>query len=55
MTNAKSAEQGAQALQDAGYATDPHYARKLTHMIQQMKSVSDKVSKTYNMSIDNLF
>ena len=55
VTNAKSAEQGAQALQDAGYATDPHYARKLTHMIQQMKSVSDKVSKTYNMSIDNLF
>lgn len=46
---------GAQALQDAGYATDPHYARKLTNMIQQMKSISDKVSKTYSMNIDNLF
>ncbi|ENU3028094.1 TPA: flagellar assembly peptidoglycan hydrolase FlgJ, partial [Escherichia coli] len=45
----------AQALQDAGYATDPHYARKLTNMIQQMKSISDKVSKTYSMNIDNLF
>ena len=43
------------ALQDAGYATDPHYARKLTNMIQQMKSISDKVSKTYSMNIDNLF
>lgn len=31
MTTAASAEQGAQALQDAGYATDPHYARKLTN------------------------
>jgi flagellar protein FlgJ len=24
-------------------------------MIQQMKSISDKVSKTYSMNIDNLF
>ena len=55
VTTAASAEQGAQALQDAGYATDPHYARKLTSMIQQMKSISDKVSKTYSMNIDNLF
>ncbi|EGI6810241.1 flagellar assembly peptidoglycan hydrolase FlgJ [Escherichia coli] len=55
VTRAASAEQGAQALQDAGYATDPEYARKLTNMIQQLKSVNDKVSKTYSMSIDNLF
>ena len=55
VTTAASAEQGAQALQDAGYATDPHYACKLTNMIQQMKSISDKVSKTYSMNIDNLF
>ncbi|HHC4953381.1 TPA: flagellar assembly peptidoglycan hydrolase FlgJ [Escherichia albertii] len=55
VTTAASAEQGAQALQDAGYATDPHYARKLTCMIQQMKSISGKVSKTYSMNIDNLF
>ncbi len=37
VTTAASAEQGAQALQDAGYATDPHYARKLTNMIQSLK------------------
>lgn len=55
VTRAASAEQGALALQDAGYATDPEYARKLTNMIQQLKAVSDKVSKTYSMSIDNLF
>lgn len=55
VATAASAEQGAQALQNAGYATDPHYARKLTSMIQQLKSMSDKVSKAYSMSIDNLF
>ncbi|MBS2140882.1 flagellar assembly peptidoglycan hydrolase FlgJ, partial [Escherichia coli] len=48
-------ERGGPAMTDAGYATDPHYARKLTNMIQQMKSISDKVSKTYSMNIDNLF
>ncbi len=55
VTAAATAEQGAQALQNAGYATDPNYARKLTSMIQQLKSMSEKVSKTYGTNIDNLF
>ncbi|WES70167.1 flagellar assembly peptidoglycan hydrolase FlgJ [Superficieibacter sp. HKU1] len=55
VTTASSAEQGAQALQNAGYATDPAYARKLTSMIQQMKAMSDKVSKAYGNDIENLF
>lgn len=55
VTAAATAEQGAQALQSAGYATDPNYARKLTSMIQQLKSMSEKVSKTYSTNIDNLF
>jgi flagellar protein FlgJ len=55
VTGAATAEQGAQALQNAGYATDPHYARKLTTMIQQLKSMSEKVSKTYSSNLDNLF
>lgn len=55
VTAAATAEQGAQALQNAGYATDPNYARKLTSMIQQLKSMSEKVSKTYSTNIDNLF
>ena len=55
VTGAATAEQGAQALQNAGYAPDPHYARKLTSMIQQLKSMSEKVSKTYSTNLDNLF
>lgn len=55
VTAAATAEQGAQALQNAGYATDPNYARKLTSMIQQLKSMSEKVSKAYSTNIDNLF
>lgn len=55
VTSASTAEQGAQALQNAGYATDPQYARKLTGMIQQLKSMSEKVSNTYRNDIENLF
>lgn len=55
VTNAATAEQGAQALQNAGYATDPNYARKLTSMIQQLKSMSEKVSKAYNNDLSTLF
>lgn len=55
VTNANSAEQGAQALQNAGYATDPNYARKLTGMIQQMKAMGEKVAKAYSNDLSNLF
>ena len=55
VTTASTAEQGAQALQSAGYATDPNYARKLTTMIQQLKSMGEKVSKAYSNDIENLF
>lgn len=55
VTSAATPEQGAQALQRAGYATDPNYARKLTGMIQQLKSMGEKVSKAYGNDIENLF
>ncbi|TGD40078.1 flagellar assembly peptidoglycan hydrolase FlgJ, partial [Salmonella enterica subsp. enterica serovar Poona] len=55
VTTAATAEEGAVALQKAGYATDPNYARKLTSMIQQLKAMSEKVSKTYSANLDNLF
>lgn len=55
VTQAATAEQGAQALQSAGYATDPQYARKLTSMIQQLKSMGEKVSKAYSNDLENLF
>jgi flagellar protein FlgJ len=55
VTSADTAEQGAQALQNAGYATDPNYARKLTGMIQQMKAMGEKVAKAYSNDLSNLF
>jgi len=55
VTTAASAEEGAKALQSAGYATDPNYARKLTSMIQQMKSLGEKVSKAYSQDVSTLF
>ncbi|QIE99203.1 flagellar assembly peptidoglycan hydrolase FlgJ [Pantoea stewartii] len=55
VTNAQSAEQGAQALQAAGYATDPKYAQKLMGMIQQFKSMGEKVVKAYSQDLSTLF
>lgn len=55
VTSAATAEQGAQALQRAGYATDPDYARKLTSMIQQLKGMGEKVSRAYRQDLDALF
>jgi flagellar protein FlgJ len=55
VANAQSAEQGAQALQAAGYATDPKYAQKLVGMIQQFKSMGEKVVKAYSQDLSTLF
>lgn len=55
VTTASSAEQGAQALQAAGYATDPKYAQKLVGMIQQFKNMGEKVVKAYSQDIGDLF
>lgn len=55
VTSAQSAEQGAQALQAAGYATDPDYAQKLVGMIQQFKKMGEKVVKAYSSDISELF
>ncbi len=55
VANAQSAEQGAQALQAAGYATDPKYAQKLVGMIQQFKSMGEKVVKAYSQDLNDLF
>lgn len=55
VASSSSAEQGAQALQHAGYATDPHYARKLTSMIQQLRALGEKVNAAYRNDIENLF
>ncbi|ERK06998.1 MAG: flagellar assembly peptidoglycan hydrolase FlgJ [Pantoea sp.] len=55
VANAQTAEQGAQALQAAGYATDPRYAQKLVGMIQQFKNMGEKVVKAYSHDLTDLF
>lgn len=59
VASAKTPEQGAHALQHAGYATDPNYAQKLNNIIQQLKLLSDKagkVNQAYNSAeLTNLF
>lgn len=55
VANAASPEQAAHALQKAGYATDPLYAKKLVSMIQQMKNAGEQVSKAYTHDLQDLF
>ncbi|KOC91806.1 flagellar assembly peptidoglycan hydrolase FlgJ [Winslowiella iniecta] len=55
VASAHTAEQGAHALQAAGYATDPKYAQKLVGMIQQFKSMGEKVVKAYSSDLSKLF
>ncbi|MEC5318480.1 flagellar assembly peptidoglycan hydrolase FlgJ [Brenneria populi subsp. brevivirga] len=55
VANAGSAEQAAHALQNAGYATDPQYAKKLVNMIQQMKDSGEKAVKAYTHDLSRLF
>jgi len=55
VANAATPEQGARALQAAGYATDPKYAKKLVGMIQQFKNMGEKVVKAYSQDITDLF
>ncbi|MBD2786186.1 flagellar assembly peptidoglycan hydrolase FlgJ [Xenorhabdus sp. DI] len=50
-----TAEQGAYSLQDAGYATDPGYAKKLISLIQQLKNTGHQMAKAYSDDFDNLF
>lgn len=55
VTTASSAEQGAHALQRAGYATDPKYAQKLTQVIHQLRAMSEKVRQVYSSDLSDLF
>ncbi|WP_058959591.1 flagellar assembly peptidoglycan hydrolase FlgJ [Type-E symbiont of Plautia stali] len=55
VANAATPEQGARALQAAGYATDPKYAQKLVGMIQQFRNMGEKVVKAYSQDITDLF
>ncbi|WP_033567700.1 flagellar assembly peptidoglycan hydrolase FlgJ [Dickeya undicola] len=52
---AATAEQAAVALQQAGYATDPAYAKKLVSMIQQMKNSGEKAVQAYTHDLSGIF
>ncbi|RLM27211.1 flagellar rod assembly protein/muramidase FlgJ [Brenneria alni] len=53
--NANSAEQGAYALQKAGYATDPNYGAKLVQIIEQIRSSAQKAAQAYTHDLNTLF
>nr|WP_024967725.1 flagellar assembly peptidoglycan hydrolase FlgJ [Pantoea sp. IMH] len=55
VTTADTPEQGARALQAAGYATDPKYAQKLVGMIEQFKNMGEKVVKAYTQDLGDFF
>ncbi|MBT0723340.1 flagellar assembly peptidoglycan hydrolase FlgJ [Rosenbergiella sp. S61] len=55
VTTARSAEQGAYALQQAGYATDPHYAQKLLAIIRQLSHSVPSHHDTSAIRFDALF
>ncbi|MCT8345348.1 flagellar assembly peptidoglycan hydrolase FlgJ [Photorhabdus kleinii] len=48
-------EQGAYSLQQAGYATDPGYAKKLVSVIQQLKGAGEQAVKAYTYDLSKLF
>ncbi|HCT9653144.1 TPA: flagellar assembly peptidoglycan hydrolase FlgJ [Proteus mirabilis] len=52
---AKTPEQAAYHIQEAGYATDPGYAKKLVSIIGQLKGQGEQVAKTYTHDLSELF
>ncbi len=50
-----SAEQGAQALQAGGYATDPAYAKKLITIIQKVKGDIQQGVAAYTSDLSKIF
>lgn len=52
---ATTAEQGAAALQAAGYATDPAYAQKLISLIQKVKSTLQQRYSAYQSDLTKIF
>ncbi|MGU3524257.1 flagellar assembly peptidoglycan hydrolase FlgJ [Enterobacteriaceae bacterium C23F] len=55
VANSDSPEQGANALQAGGYATDPAYARKLIAIIQKVKGDIRQGAETYKNDLSKLF
>ncbi|MEN3258069.1 flagellar assembly peptidoglycan hydrolase FlgJ [Sodalis endosymbiont of Spalangia cameroni] len=55
VVNAKHPEEGAYALQRAGYATDPGYGEKLVQIIGQLKDSAHRAVKAYTHDLSSLF
>ncbi|MBT0721138.1 flagellar assembly peptidoglycan hydrolase FlgJ [Rosenbergiella collisarenosi] len=55
VTSARSAEQGAYALQHAGYATDPDYAHKLVGIIRQLNQTLPSPPSSTLRHLSDLF
>lgn len=52
---ANTPEEGAHALQRAGYATDPQYGNKLVQIIGQIKQSAQQAVKAYTHDLSRLF
>ncbi|MDM3700383.1 glucosaminidase domain-containing protein, partial [Proteus mirabilis] len=52
---AKTPEQAAYHIKEAGYATDPGYAKILVSIIGQLKGQGEQVAKTYTHDLREIF
>lgn len=55
VVQANTPEEGAYALQRAGYATDPQYGNKLVQIIGQIKQSAQQAVKAYTHDLSKLF
>ncbi|QOV63049.1 flagellar assembly peptidoglycan hydrolase FlgJ [Kosakonia pseudosacchari] len=55
VVKSESPEIAAKALQSAGYATDPAYAKKLISIIQQVKNNVNQAAEAYSTDFSSLF
>lgn len=55
VTTASTPEMAAHALQQGGYATDPHYAQKLIGIIKQVSTDVNKAVNACNTDLSKLF
>ncbi|MDV5353390.1 flagellar assembly peptidoglycan hydrolase FlgJ [Kosakonia sp. SMBL-WEM22] len=55
VVNSETPEIAAKALQSAGYATDPAYAKKLINIIQQVRNRVSEATEAYSSDFSTLF
>ena len=55
VVKSETPEIAAKALQTAGYATDPAYAKKLINIIQQVRNKVSEATEAYSSDFSSLF